>query len=324
MVLLDSSSPEQFTAISGYAGQHAVMRRALALAPTLSRFGLGRVVAAVAPSHLSAPDAERLRALTAGARGARSMTCRVVGAAGGLRAGAGAHHPRRPAARRPDRLGERAADGRVGRGAGPARGSVQPEHASGRRVDPRRPARGRARRSRLGARHRRRRRGRPEHPMTTRREPAPLTHTTTTEGAHHVHAHPGRPGSDARRRPHGRDHLEDVLGAARRRPRRPDPRGPRHLGRQHRAALDRALAEPRRQPAAVARHGVPDDVRRRPPARRPDRRPAVEATRLPDRARPVHGGLAAQRVRRHRRPARRDPRDPGAQRRAAHPVGPRR
>jgi pimeloyl-ACP methyl ester carboxylesterase len=74
MVLLDSSSPEQFTAISGYAGQHAVMRRALALAPTLSRFGLGRVVAAVAPSHLPAPDAQRVQALTAGARAARSMT----------------------------------------------------------------------------------------------------------------------------------------------------------------------------------------------------------------------------------------------------------
>ena len=74
MVLLDSSSPQQFTAISGYAGQHAVMRRALALTPTLSRLGLGRVVAALTPSHLSAPDAERLRSLTAGARGARSMT----------------------------------------------------------------------------------------------------------------------------------------------------------------------------------------------------------------------------------------------------------
>ena len=47
MVLLDSSSPEQFTAIPGYAGQYAVMRRALALPPTLSRLGLGRVVAAV-------------------------------------------------------------------------------------------------------------------------------------------------------------------------------------------------------------------------------------------------------------------------------------
>ena len=39
MVLLDSSSPEQFTEISGYAGQYAVMRRALALAPTSAGSG---------------------------------------------------------------------------------------------------------------------------------------------------------------------------------------------------------------------------------------------------------------------------------------------
>ncbi len=74
MVLLDSSSPEQFTAIPSYAGQWAVMHRALGLAPTLSRLGLGRVVAAVAPSHLPAPAADQVRALTASARAARSAS----------------------------------------------------------------------------------------------------------------------------------------------------------------------------------------------------------------------------------------------------------
>ncbi len=74
MVLLDSSSPEQFSAIPSYAGQYAVMHRALALAPSLSRLGLGRVFAAVAPSHLPAPAAEQMVALTAGARGARNTT----------------------------------------------------------------------------------------------------------------------------------------------------------------------------------------------------------------------------------------------------------
>lgn len=74
MVLLDSSSPEQFTKISSYAGQYAVMHRVMALAPTLSRLGLGRVVAAVAPSHLPAPAADQVRALTADAHGARNVS----------------------------------------------------------------------------------------------------------------------------------------------------------------------------------------------------------------------------------------------------------
>jgi hypothetical protein len=46
----------------------------MALAPTLSRLGLGRVVAAVAPSQLPAAAAGPVRALTAGADGARSAS----------------------------------------------------------------------------------------------------------------------------------------------------------------------------------------------------------------------------------------------------------
>ena len=72
MVLLDSSSPEQFTKIPSYPGQYAVLHRVMALAPTLSRLGLGRVVAAVAPSNLPAPAADQVRALTASAHGARN------------------------------------------------------------------------------------------------------------------------------------------------------------------------------------------------------------------------------------------------------------
>ncbi len=74
MVLLDSSSPEQFTAISGYAGQYAVVHRVMALTPTLDRLGIGRLVAAVVPSHLPAPAAAEERFLTADARGARSAS----------------------------------------------------------------------------------------------------------------------------------------------------------------------------------------------------------------------------------------------------------
>lgn len=61
MVLLDSSSPEQLTSIPSYAGQYAMMRRGLALLPTLSRLGLSRVFAA---SHLPGEAGDRVRAMT--------------------------------------------------------------------------------------------------------------------------------------------------------------------------------------------------------------------------------------------------------------------
>jgi len=72
LVLLDSSSPEQMTAIPSYARQYALMRRGLAVLPSLSRLGVGRVFAAVSGSDLPDPAADQVRALTAGARGARS------------------------------------------------------------------------------------------------------------------------------------------------------------------------------------------------------------------------------------------------------------
>ncbi len=74
MVLLDSAGPEQFTAIPSYAGQYAVMHRVVALAPTLSRLGLGRLVAAVDPSGLPGTAAKQVAALTASARGARNVS----------------------------------------------------------------------------------------------------------------------------------------------------------------------------------------------------------------------------------------------------------
>jgi pimeloyl-ACP methyl ester carboxylesterase len=69
MVLLDSSSPEQLTRIPAYAGQYAVMRRGLALLPTVNRLGLGQLLPA---SHLPAPAAEQVKALTSTARAARN------------------------------------------------------------------------------------------------------------------------------------------------------------------------------------------------------------------------------------------------------------
>jgi pimeloyl-ACP methyl ester carboxylesterase len=72
MVLLDSSSPEQFTKIPSYAGQYAVIHRIEALTPTLNRLGIGRLIAAVAPSQLPGAAADQVRALTASAHGARN------------------------------------------------------------------------------------------------------------------------------------------------------------------------------------------------------------------------------------------------------------
>jgi pimeloyl-ACP methyl ester carboxylesterase len=74
MVLLDSSSPEQLTAIPSYPAQYNVMHRVMALAPTLSRLGVGRLIAAMAPSHLPAPAAAQVAALTASAHGARNSS----------------------------------------------------------------------------------------------------------------------------------------------------------------------------------------------------------------------------------------------------------
>jgi pimeloyl-ACP methyl ester carboxylesterase len=61
VVLLDSSSPEQLASIPSYAGQYAMMRRGLALLPTFSRLGLGRVFAA---SHLTGEAGDQVRAMT--------------------------------------------------------------------------------------------------------------------------------------------------------------------------------------------------------------------------------------------------------------------
>lgn len=73
MVLLDSSSPEQFTRLPAYPREYAMIRRVYALLPTLYRFGLGRVGAAALPSHLPTAAADQVRALTTSAHGARNM-----------------------------------------------------------------------------------------------------------------------------------------------------------------------------------------------------------------------------------------------------------
>ncbi|SDR89138.1 alpha/beta hydrolase fold [Friedmanniella luteola] len=72
LVLLDSASPEQFTRLPAYPGQYQLlMRRGLALLPTLSRLGLVHLVPGT--SHLPAADAARVDALSAAPRAYRSQ-----------------------------------------------------------------------------------------------------------------------------------------------------------------------------------------------------------------------------------------------------------
>jgi pimeloyl-ACP methyl ester carboxylesterase len=71
LVLLDGSSPEQFTRMSAYPRQWAMMRRVSALLTTLSRLGLGYLVPGT--SHLPAADAARVDAITSAPKAYRSQ-----------------------------------------------------------------------------------------------------------------------------------------------------------------------------------------------------------------------------------------------------------
>ncbi|MDZ5623653.1 alpha/beta fold hydrolase [Nocardioides sp. HM23] len=71
MVLLDSSSPEQFTRMPAYPGQYQLMRRGLALMPTFRRVGLAELIPWT--SHLPATDAEKVIALTSTTKAASNQ-----------------------------------------------------------------------------------------------------------------------------------------------------------------------------------------------------------------------------------------------------------
>lgn len=70
LVLLDSSSPRQFTEIPSYPLQYALMRRGLALLPTLARIGLGPVIAS--SSHLPGDDGRLVHDMNATVRAMRN------------------------------------------------------------------------------------------------------------------------------------------------------------------------------------------------------------------------------------------------------------
>lgn len=70
LVLLDSSSPEQMTAIPAYPGQYALMRRGFAILPTFARIGLGPVFSV--GSDLPGEAAAQTAAMTGTARARRN------------------------------------------------------------------------------------------------------------------------------------------------------------------------------------------------------------------------------------------------------------
>jgi pimeloyl-ACP methyl ester carboxylesterase len=70
MVLLDSSSPEQMTTIPAYPRQYALMRRGLAVLPTLARIGLGPFFST--GSDLPGDAAAQTAAMTSTARALRN------------------------------------------------------------------------------------------------------------------------------------------------------------------------------------------------------------------------------------------------------------
>lgn len=73
MVLLDSMTPYQFTALPDFASQYSMMRRGLAVLPSITRLGVAQVLPASAFSSLPEPAASQVRAYNADPRQYRSM-----------------------------------------------------------------------------------------------------------------------------------------------------------------------------------------------------------------------------------------------------------
>ena len=134
LVLLDSSSPYQLTKVAAYPGQYAVMRRGLALLPTLARLGVSRL--APAP-HLPAPAGAQVQALTSTAKAARNGRDELSVAPRRLRPGSGTDHARQPTARGAHhlRVPHRS---RLGRRPGPAGGTLDQPRPPHRGLHPRR------------------------------------------------------------------------------------------------------------------------------------------------------------------------------------------
>ncbi len=73
MVLLDSATPEQFTALPNYPAFYSTYRRVSGVLPTLARLGIGRIVAATQFAGLPAQARQQEQAFAATARDFRGM-----------------------------------------------------------------------------------------------------------------------------------------------------------------------------------------------------------------------------------------------------------
>ena len=70
MVLLDSTSPQQFTAVPAYPGQYAMLRRTYSLLTTLSRLGTGHLTAGTSQTDA---HGDQVRAMSSMPREARNI-----------------------------------------------------------------------------------------------------------------------------------------------------------------------------------------------------------------------------------------------------------
>src|SRR4051812_3010877 len=69
MVLLDSSTPEQFTALPDYPSDYKMIQRTYGILPTVARLGVGRLFSTSAFSSLPQPAAGQVRAFGTSSRG---------------------------------------------------------------------------------------------------------------------------------------------------------------------------------------------------------------------------------------------------------------
>ncbi len=73
MVLLDSMSPDEFTALPDFPTEYSMMRRGLGVLPSLARLGVAQVVPTSAWSSLPEPAASQVQAFASSPRGMRNM-----------------------------------------------------------------------------------------------------------------------------------------------------------------------------------------------------------------------------------------------------------
>ena len=73
LVLLDSASPHQADLVKPFNGEYQLMRRALAVAPTLFRFGVGHIIQAMTTPALPGTAGEQASVFAYSPRGMRNM-----------------------------------------------------------------------------------------------------------------------------------------------------------------------------------------------------------------------------------------------------------